>query len=240
MAKLPENRYQNISDLLEDLTIAGGMFLPRRVPSEQIRQVEPLVAPPKADDIDEITVVRQRPEPPPFQRAPVTVPIAPPRSQPTSGFNPVKILIPSALALLVVFAVIYAFTRNPTEANMNVNTNQPGLAADPNSQPVQAASPPTGSAEQGIPSGGNLNSANANANKNANALPSPSEEVNPSPQATTNENSNSNPAPSVPAPQRTASPINVPLPGPPPPSGTPVPRSSPAEPKPTPTIPTKV
>ena len=237
MAKVPDDRYQNITDLLEDLTIAA--VGPLRAPSGNLERGP---APPPAkiqDDPDEVTVVRPRavtPQAPPY-RAPVTVPITPPAA-PASGFKPSRILIPAAVALLVIFGMFYLFSlRSPTPADANSNTNQPGLVADPSSQPVQAASPPSGRDEAGIPSGGgNINTANANTNQNANASASitPPELV-PSPEATTNTNSNSNrEAPIPPPPTRTVSPTDQPLPTPAS-TATPTPKSStpPAKPSPT-------
>lgn len=225
MAKLPEDRYQTINDLLEDLTIAGGIFTPRATASAEQRVTDrrPASAPSVDDDADEVTVVRPRPEPVRVPRTPVTVPIAaPPATASGSAFNPVKIIIPSIVALLVVFGMFYAFSGNSTtDANTNANISQPTLSPDPNSQPVQVTSPPTGSAEQGIPSGGSTNTANTNKNSNANVSASPVEETNPSPEPTTNEDTSPNPTPSLPAPQRTASPVQVPVPAPPLPSPTP-------------------
>src|SRR5689334_2704899 len=160
MAKLPTNRYQTVNDLLEDLTIAAGMSV------LQLNGATPTKAP-LVDDPDEITVVRPRIERKPgLQRSPLNVPIVPPPPAST-GLNPFKILIPSAIALLVVFAVIYAFTRNSTPPT-NANTNQSNLVSDPNSQPVQPSPPPSGKGEEGIPSGGTITpGANVNANVNA-------------------------------------------------------------------------
>lgn len=232
MAKLPEDRYPNITDLLEDLTIAGGITTPQApAPAgQQIVVDRPNPANQNVEDeLDEVTVVRPRPEPVRVPRAPVTVPIAAPASPaigaastaPAATFDPLKILIPSAVALLVVFGLFYAFSgRLTTDANTNSNVSQPTLSPDPNSQPVQAASPPTGSAEQGIPSGGNTNTANKNVNANISA-PSPEETVLPSPEATANENTKPDPTPTLPEPRRTASPVQVPVPAPPQPSPTP-------------------
>src|ERR1044071_2599199 len=151
MAKLPTNRYQTISELLEDLTIAAGMSVLK------LNGTTPMKAP-LADDPDEITVVRPRIEPRPGrQRPPLNVPIAPPPPPVKPGLNPFKILIPSAVGLLLLFAVIYAFTRNSATPT-NTNTNQSNLIADPNSQPVQPSPPPTGKGEEGIPSGGDRTS----------------------------------------------------------------------------------
>jgi hypothetical protein len=151
-----------------------------------------------------------------------------------SGLNPFKILIPSAIGLLVVFAVIYAFTRNPT-APTNANVNQSSLVTDPNSQPVQPSPPPTGKGEEGIPSGGTIPSGNVNANVNAATSPTPVEEIVPvNINANTNENTNANanananrkvtplpeptrnitPEASVPPPAETKSPTVKPSPSP--------------------------
>src|SRR4029079_14036555 len=115
MAKLPENRYQTIHELLEDLTIAAGMSVLK------LNATAPTKAS-IADDLDEITVVRPRVEPRPSpQRPPLNVPIAPSPPPVKPGLNPFKILIPSAVGLLVLFAVIYAFTRNSAVPTMNTN-----------------------------------------------------------------------------------------------------------------------
>src|SRR5205085_754972 len=153
---------------------------------------------------DEVTVVRTRQEPPPPvapRRPAVNVPVygAPAAAAPpvAANFNPLKVIIPSAIALLVVFAVIYALNRNAPAGNQNANQNTPALAADPNSQPVQAGQAPTGKSEEGIPAGGNIApSANVNANANATVnpevSPEPVEDVSPAANANDNRNSNTN------------------------------------------------
>jgi serine/threonine-protein kinase len=218
MAKLPSNRYQTINELLEDLTIAAGMSVLR------LDTAVPTTEAISHDDADEVTVVRPRVEPvAPPRRAPVTVPVAPVPPPAKAGFNPLKILIPSAAALLVVFAVIYAFTRDSgTAVNANAN-QQPTLIADPNSQPVQPAQPPTGKGEEGIPAGGAINPiANENTNLNANAAvsPTPLEEITPAANSNVNENANANSntnrkAPTIPEPTRTVTPDTEPPPPPP-------------------------
>jgi eukaryotic-like serine/threonine-protein kinase len=223
MAKLPGNRYQNVNELLEDLTIAAGVGVLKLDTTAQAK------TPPRlTDEPDEITVVRERVDVPrSTRRAPVTVPIAPVSVPASSGssFNPIKILIPSIAALLVVFVVIYAFTRN-SGMPANTNTNQPSLVADPNSQPVQATQPPTGKGEEGIPAGGVITPvANANANVNLNANPEvspiPLEELSPATNANTKENANANANTNrkvtpLPEPTRSATPAeNAPVPSPP-------------------------
>src|SRR5215203_4912603 len=150
MAKVPDNRYQSVAELVEDLSIAAGMSVARAVPPSVPRT--PSVS---SDDPDEVTVVRTREEPQPVQRRePVVVPVQsamPP--PPASGFNPMKVLIPSAVGLLVVFAVIYMITRNQPVSGSNTNETQT-LTVDPNSQAVQPSPPPSGRGEAGIPAGG--------------------------------------------------------------------------------------
>ena len=236
MAKVRDNRYQTVAELVEDLTIAAGMTIHRIGPVTPVNTSETLV---RTEEPDEVTVVRAReaPMPPVVQvaprRAPVTVSVSgamPPPVPAATGFNPLKVLIPSVVGLLVVFAAIYAITRNSTPA-VDANTNQqvPALAADPNSQPVQPAQPATGKGEEGIPSGGSINppAVNVNASPSASveASPGPSEDFTPSVNANANanvnanENSNSNgnsnrKAPALPEPTRSVVPDNPPPPAP--------------------------
>jgi hypothetical protein len=137
--------------------------------------------------------------------------------------------------LLVVFAAIYALTRNTTPADANTNQQVPALAADPNSQPVQPAQPATGKGEEGIPSGGSITPP-----ANVSASPGPSVQVSPeaietitplpdvnanaNANANTNANSNSK-APALPEPTRSVVPENQP---PPVPSATKPPAEKPS------------
>jgi eukaryotic-like serine/threonine-protein kinase len=231
MAKVRDNRYQTVAELVEDLTIAAGMTIHRIGPVTPVNTSETLV---RTEEPDEVTVVRARQEPLPVvqvapRRAPVTVSVSgsmPPPAPAATGFNPLKVLIPSVVGLLVVFAAIYAITRNSTPA-VDANTNQqvPSLAADPNSQPVQPAQPATGKGEEGIPSGGAITppAANVNASPNASveASPGPSEDftptVNANANANANENSNGNSnrkAATLPEPTRSVVPETAPPPVP--------------------------
>ena len=206
LQKGPENRYQTVGQLVEDLTIAAGMQ-PATPSSPDLKRV--VVTPDSvADDLDEETLVRRR----------LTTPMVPPPlpeelPPPASGFNPWKVLIPSMVGLLLIFGVIYAFTRNsqPTTEAAPDST----LTADPNSQPVESASPPTGAAEVGIPAGGVTNQ-NANTNANESASPSPTEDPNAAPGANLNDNANDNTKknPALPAPTRSVIDEPPPLPSP--------------------------
>jgi serine/threonine protein kinase len=233
MAKLPGNRYQNVAELVEDLTIAAGMTINRLGPPSNVTSTAG--TPVASDDPDEVTMVRTRQEPPTApRREPVRVPVpgAAPPPQALSSFNPLKIVIPSAVALLVMFAAIYIFTRNSPANSTNTNQQAPGLAADPNSQPVQPAQPATGQGEQGIPAGGTISApANVNASPAASAEVSPEAIEDISPPANANENTNGNTnsnsnrkAPALPEPTRSVVPETAPSPVP---SATKPPAASP-------------
>jgi eukaryotic-like serine/threonine-protein kinase len=224
MAKLPDNRYQSAGELVEDLVTAvevGGpataVVPPHTEPSGQT--VAPSLG--EQDDQDEVTVVRARTDsvPPPPAFSPVSrvsVQTYPPETSEPSRFNPWKILVPSLVALIVIFAVIYAFTGGPETTNSA--PVEPGLVADPNSQPVEPAQSATGKNEQGIPSGGSATTQTATSNENTNtnsqvdpnAAPSPdldenvNTNANQQPRGNTNTNSNSNRvAPTIPMPSPT-------------------------------------
>jgi eukaryotic-like serine/threonine-protein kinase len=228
MAKVRDNRYQTVAELIEDLTIAAGMTIHRIGPVTPTTAEQPV---PVRDEPDEVTVVRPREEPqyvPPVvqRREPVRVPVSgamPPPPQAAAGFNPLKIIIPSLAGLLVVFVAVYALTRNSGSGEANTNQQSQSLAADPNSQPVQPAQSPSGKGEQGIPAGGTITApaANVNASPNANAAVSPEaiEDITPVANANANDNSNSNSnsnkkPPALPEPTKSVLPETPPPPAP--------------------------
>jgi len=232
LANRREDRYQSAGQLVEDLIIAEGTGLVQPELGNQPRVPTAATANKIIDDDDEQTVVTPRQVeylPAPSPATPVPAPL------PASGFNPWRIVIPSLAGLLVVFAVIYFFTRSSAPA---ANGTQPGttLSADPNSQAVQPASPPTGQNEQGIPLGGAVNpSSNANTNVNVNATtsasPSPSSNENDNANDNRSTNANSNRAPELPSPKQspeaTPKSANPLVPSPTLPPVTPKPTSTP-------------
>jgi serine/threonine-protein kinase len=222
MAKVRDNRYQTVAELIEDLTIAAGMTIHRIGPvtTTSVGQTAPV-------HDDEVTMVRPREEPqyvPPAvqRREPVRVPVsgAMPPPQAASGFNPLKIIIPSVVGLLVVFVAVYALTKRAGTSEANTNQQTQTLAADPNSQPVQPGQSPSGKGEEGIPTGGKITPpANVNASPNANAAVSPETDVSPAANANANENSNTNgnsnkKSPPLPEPTKTVLPDTPPPPAP--------------------------
>jgi len=60
-------------------------------------------------------------------------------------------IVPAAIALVAVFGVVFLLTRGSGQTQSpNANLTQPGLVADPNSQPVQPLGTPTGESERNI------------------------------------------------------------------------------------------
>ncbi len=199
LEKGPKDRYQSVGELVEDFTIAAGME-PAAVSSSGTQpRVELPAASQSVDEVDEETLVRRRttrpmappistPDPSPEVPS-VVVPLSGQPPPNISSFNPWKILIPSVIGLLVIFGVIYAFSRDPQPTGA-APAGSP-LVADPNSSPVEPASPATGQSEAGIPSGGNTNQT-ANSNVNANAAASPAAGELPGDVGNINGNDNSN------------------------------------------------
>lgn len=232
LAKEPDKRYQRVGELIEDLTVAASISAGTAVPVVigEASERPGSEMPGELEDLpDEETIVRPRVEQV-VERAPITVRTYPPAR---TAFNPWKVLIPSAAGLVVIFAVIYAFTRSSEPAP--VPQQGSSLLADPNSQPVEPAQPPTGRSEEGIPSGGAVPNPTTNANANAEAAPNPNLEASPSPSPSATENANSGEenansntrkAPALPGPSRPVN-VNEPPPPPPTPSATKTPTANP-------------
>jgi serine/threonine protein kinase len=215
LEKGAKDRYQTVAELVEDFTIAAGMEPSVVSSSGSHPGVEPPPAALSADELDEETLVRRRttrpmtppisqPEPSPEVPS-VVVPLSGQPPPNISSFNPWKILIPSMIGLLVIFGVIYAFSRDPQPTGA-APAGSP-LVADPNSSPVEPAKPATGESEAGIPSGGTTNqTATTNENANTSASPTPGEspsDVGININANDNTNENSNTKKPSPSPTRT-------------------------------------
>jgi serine/threonine protein kinase len=171
LAKQPGDRFQTAGALSEALTQAA-----RAVAEPEVAAVPATVAnlpvPPLLDDVDEATLVRPRDEAT-VVRSREFAPVEPP----VAGVRPWRILVPAAIVLVAVFGLVYFLTRGAGPGpSANANANQPGLVADPNSQPVQPVGTPTGESEVNISplpiSSATPRTVTANANENTNSTSS--------------------------------------------------------------------
>jgi len=227
LAKQPEDRFQSAGELAEALarvsdgenstSTAGTVTAASRTRTAMTVPITPIGSP--TDDFDEVTLVRTP------QLRDHSRELAP---QQAMGFNLSKVIIPSSVALLLVFLGVFLLTRNSGQTQSNVNQY---LTVDPNGQPVQAGSPPTGESERGvhaIPVGTPVSeNINANANQNS-ALP----DANPNNDSLNKNDNQAREAPSIkPGPSVTASPPAAPAVKP---------SAEPPQPKPSPTVETVV
>jgi serine/threonine-protein kinase len=201
MAKRPEDRFQTVSELSEELAAAAAdepaAVAATTGPGTADRSTNRIVVPtgsnepPRStanEDHDEATVIRARSESPQVVEAEIfSAEVAPP----PESFNPWRIVIPAVAGLLVIFAVVFALTRNSTSQPAANDNSQP-LTIEPGSQPVQPAQTPTGAGERGItpttpltsPDGNVSTVPEPNLNKNQNGV---------APARNTNENDNNEP-----------------------------------------------
>ena len=193
LAKRPEDRFQTVGELHDALAQAAGGAAPSVAAAaaaavETDRIVSPTGAneaprttvADSADAPDEATVVSARYGRTATGEAELPPPVAP---LPEPGFNPWRIAVPAIALLAVVFAVFFAFKGGTGTEGADL----PPLQADPNSQPVQAVTPPTGQSERNlVPSGtpqpgstpisevvGGAPATGGTAPPNANAQPTP-------------------------------------------------------------------
>src|SRR6266850_910404 len=159
LAKDPADRFQTAGELFAALAAAAGEEVGAAPRSMETVTSVPVT--PVADEPDEETVVRPRQTP---QYAP------PPAAAPEAAesFSPWRVIVPSAIVLVVVFGVVFLLTRSAGQPQPKATPGQSDLVADPNSQPVQAASPADGASEHSIQplSAGSPTVGNPNANVN--------------------------------------------------------------------------
>ena len=242
MAKRPEDRFQTASELAEELTAAAETkdspaVIPTTNPDSSDRKTNRIVVPTGAneaprdtsnEDHDEATVVRARPEPLATAEPEIFTDVI---EEPPATFNPWRIVVPAIAGLLVLFAVVFALTRNPSSEPAANDNSQP-LTVEPGSQPVQPSGTPTGAGEQGIrpntPStapGGNTSVPDTNPNTGGDTgLPAGNANADGK---DTQPNANIGEPQASPSPNKT--PTQLPTPRP-----TPTPDSSPDEPPPMP------
>lgn len=174
MAKHPEDRFQTVSELAEGLALAAenkeqvavaaadaALGTPERTTNRIVVPTGPNEVPrtTSSEESDEATVVRAREMAATSEEPEIISVVAPP---PAASFNPWRIMIPALAALVVIFGVVFALTRNST-SQPSANDNTSPLAVDPAGQPVKPAQTPTGAGERDI---------------KPNAAPTPTTEVN--------------------------------------------------------------
>jgi tRNA A-37 threonylcarbamoyl transferase component Bud32 len=186
LAKRPEDRYQKAGELADALAdaakenaaaaLAGVAAAAASDTGRIIVPTSPNESPRTTLDDDEATVVSAR-------GARTTADELPPPVAPLpepSSFSPWRIAVPAIAALAIVFAVAFALQRRG--ASTSGQAAQPALKSDPNGQPVQPITPPTGQAERSIapaasatptPAAGAVITVPAGGAGNANAAPSP-------------------------------------------------------------------
>jgi eukaryotic-like serine/threonine-protein kinase len=239
MAKRPADRYQTVGELAEDLTAAAeepiAVSASNTSPDSADRKTNRIVVPTGSNEVprntanedhDEATVVRARPEPVEVVEAEIFSDVI---EEPQDSFNPWRIVVPAIAGLLVIFAVVFALTRN-SSSEPTANDNSQPLTVDPGSQPVQPAETPTGADERDIApgstptaSGGNTSAPGTDPNANTGSG---------APAGNTNDNrGGTQPNENTGEPQASPSPAKTPnqLPTP---RTTPTPDTSPDEPPP--------
>ncbi|HYX40786.1 MAG TPA: hypothetical protein VE821_03765, partial [Pyrinomonadaceae bacterium] len=162
LAKRREDRQQSAGELAEELAAAAtedvvpvvGAEVGRTTGEQPGISADRIVVPTGAqelrtsasEDYDEATVVPAAPHADEHHELDELAAYdAPP---PAATFNPWKIMIPAAVALVLVLGVFFAMSQRnaPTAGNDN---NAP-LATDPNARAVQPLNPPTGASEKAI------------------------------------------------------------------------------------------
>jgi eukaryotic-like serine/threonine-protein kinase len=170
LAKQPADRFQTAGSLFAKLASITSA-LPDSGALPRVSETVPNLPVSKADDLDEVTVVRPRePVTPVRSRTEIPLtPLTPDQGIAPAGVNPWRIMVPAAIALVAVFGIVFLLTRGAGQTPpANLAPGQTGLVADPNSQPVQPAGTPTGEGERNIQSVSASTptpTPNANANK---------------------------------------------------------------------------
>ena len=149
LAKQPIDRFQSAGELSTALAEAASGAVAETPVLAGVAATAantPVSVPAPVDDLDEETIVRPRHEvaaaqPAQFVRTQTAAP-----ADTADRFNPWRIIVPAALALVVVFAAVFFLTRGTGPADPNLLP----LNADPNSTPVQPTGTPTGQSELDI------------------------------------------------------------------------------------------
>jgi serine/threonine protein kinase len=142
LAKQPVDRFQSAGDLsmalAKSLSEAGeASAVVAANPATTVANTPVSLV---AEDADEETVVRPRYDSASYDELTPAIPPA--------RFNPWRVMVPAAIALVAVFAIVFWLTRGAGQTDQT--QGQPLLTVDPNGQPVQPSGSPTGQSESDI------------------------------------------------------------------------------------------
>ena len=192
LAKRPEERFQTAGELslaLAEAAAAAETSLTGAAAAAAVLDTDRIGSPTSPNeptrttsvhDDDEATVVSAGHKPAVIMSEEVPPVVYPPPAEPS--FNPWRVAVPAIAVVAIVFAVFFAFQRRGVSSSQPQPDATP-LQADPNSQPGQPISPPTGQAERNLstspgaptpttPAGG-APSMPTDANANVAATPTP-------------------------------------------------------------------
>ncbi|MDT5269431.1 MAG: eukaryotic-like serine/threonine-protein kinase [Acidobacteriota bacterium] len=190
LAKRPEDRFQTAGELSLALTEAAAAAPLTSAAAAAILDTERIGSPTSPNeparttvgriDDDDATVVSAN-----YARTGATGEALPPpiAPLPEPAFNPWRIAVPAIAVVAIVFAIFFVFQRRGVSSEQQPG-QQPPLQADPNGQPVQPISPPTGQAERNLsttpgaptpatPAGGVTGALPGTTNANVAATPTP-------------------------------------------------------------------
>ncbi|MDT7689411.1 MAG: eukaryotic-like serine/threonine-protein kinase [Acidobacteriota bacterium] len=151
LAKRPEERFQSAGELYEALSVAATEEAPAIGAVAPALDTGRIVIPTSPNeparttvsrDDDDATVVSSNYGRPATDELPP--PIAP---LPEPSFNPWRIAVPAIAVIAIVFAAFFVYQRRGVSSEQQP---QPSLQTDPNGQPVQSITPPTGQAERNL------------------------------------------------------------------------------------------
>src|SRR2546422_910511 len=142
LAKQPLDRFQTVGDFSAALARAletGVAFAGAPIP---VADTVPN-APVPPDDLDEITIIQPRQETT-LIRSRQEIPLPAQQVGVPATVSPWRVMIPAAIVMVLVFGAVFLLTRGTgqTPSDQTNGQQQTGLTADPNSQPVEAVSPP--------------------------------------------------------------------------------------------------